>query len=194
MSQGIFFLALVGSFGIALPARAQVVQLPTFHFFTVETSVSVPDRGGAFLGGVGRSSMGTQQFAPPWMPPSRAGGYNSSAHNLGVTATIHDLSGPARGTAPATSSADELFRDRLSSASRDQIPRDATVRQLAAERDARDARRFLELGDRARNAGKFDVAKVYYMMCARRAQGDLARTAAERLASLANVAQVSHSK
>lgn len=33
----------------------QVVQLPTFSFFSVSTTVSVPDSGSAYLGGVNRS-------------------------------------------------------------------------------------------------------------------------------------------
>ena len=34
---------------------AQVVQLPTFQFFSVSTTVSVPDSGSSFLGGVKRA-------------------------------------------------------------------------------------------------------------------------------------------
>ena len=37
--------------------RAQVVQLPTFHYFTVNTTVSVPDRGSVYLGGVKRGAI-----------------------------------------------------------------------------------------------------------------------------------------
>jgi hypothetical protein len=49
-------------------AQAQTVQLPTFNFFTVRTTVSVPDSGGAYLGGVNRSAMGQSALRP--MPPS----------------------------------------------------------------------------------------------------------------------------
>ncbi len=42
----------------ASSAAAQAVQLPTFHFFTTNTTVEVPDGGEAFLGGVGRASSG----------------------------------------------------------------------------------------------------------------------------------------
>jgi hypothetical protein len=40
------------------------VQLPTFRFFTVQTSVSVPDGGGAYLGGMktARDSSLTRGF------------------------------------------------------------------------------------------------------------------------------------
>ena len=183
-----FFLATP-----ALQAVAQVVQLPTFQFFTVETSVSVPDSGGAYLGGIGRSSMGGQQFAPPWMRPPLASGITSSAHGVGVTATIHDLYGPATGSAAATTP-EQHARSRLTAASRDQLPRGAAERQAAAARNEEEARRFLELGDRARDAGKLDVAKVYYTLSARRAQGTLARTTADRLTALASAAPSARSK
>ena len=39
----------------AASAQGQVVQLPSFGFFYVNTSVSVPDSGSGFLGGTGSS-------------------------------------------------------------------------------------------------------------------------------------------
>lgn len=189
MSLRILSLTVFACSAIAWPAGAQVVQLPTFQFFSVSTSVSVPDSGGAFLGGVGRSSMGSQEFAPPWMRPPLAGGISTSASGVGVRATIHDLTGPTIGAADAAPSADQQFRDRLTSASRDQLPRAALTRQADDARNAREAQRFLVQGDRARDAGKYDVAKVYYGMSARRAEGELARVVADRLLALAHAAQ-----
>src|SRR5207244_3656119 len=49
------------------PASAQTVQLPTFTFFSVGTTVSVPDQGAAFLGGVNRASQGRNEFGIPGM-------------------------------------------------------------------------------------------------------------------------------
>ena len=37
---------------------ATTVQLPTYSFFSVGTTVSVPDRGSVYMGGVNRSAMG----------------------------------------------------------------------------------------------------------------------------------------
>ena len=60
----------------AVPFRGAVgrddsVQLPTFNFFTISTSVEVPDSGEAFLGG--NSSSSDRQFAAwhsrPRLPP-----------------------------------------------------------------------------------------------------------------------------
>ena len=53
--------------GLVSPAVAQLpatVQLPSFSYFGVDTSVSVPDRGSISLGGVGRSSSGSTAFGP----------------------------------------------------------------------------------------------------------------------------------
>jgi hypothetical protein len=46
-------------------AHAQVVQLPTFRFFGLSTTVSVPDRGSAYLGGVSRSAMSRSEQGMP---------------------------------------------------------------------------------------------------------------------------------
>jgi len=49
----------------ACAQNATTVQLPTFSFFTVNTTVSVPDRGEALLGGINRASSGrTSRGAP----------------------------------------------------------------------------------------------------------------------------------
>ena len=58
---------------IAAPAAAwaqvpATVQLPTYSFFSVGTSVSVPDRGSAYLGGVNRASTGSSEFGIPLRP------------------------------------------------------------------------------------------------------------------------------
>ena len=41
------------------------VQLPTFAFVTVTTTVSVPDGGTCLLGGIKRSSEGRNEFGVP---------------------------------------------------------------------------------------------------------------------------------
>ena len=43
--------ALAAGASPAAAQRANAVQLPTFSFFSVDTTVSVPDRGSASLGG-----------------------------------------------------------------------------------------------------------------------------------------------
>jgi hypothetical protein len=77
----------------------QTVQLPTFQFFTVNTTVSVPDRGGAFLGGVNRASYGTTSRSVPGLGRlpvagrlfgNRGIGNSISSSGVHATATIID--------------------------------------------------------------------------------------------------------
>jgi hypothetical protein len=84
-------------------ARAQAVQLPTFRYFSVNTTVSVPDRGSAILGGVNRSSSGTTTRGIGPLR-NRASGREVGSSAASVHATIIDL--------------DELDREVLAEAAR----------------------------------------------------------------------------
>ena len=77
----------------------QVVQLPTFSFFSVSTTVSVPDSGAAYLGGVKRRSASRMSRGVPGLSSlpyagrlSRNDGIGSSASSSGsyVTANVID--------------------------------------------------------------------------------------------------------
>lgn len=97
MARFFFWACLIAAASLATSAMAQnpaqaptTVQLPTFSFFTVQTSVSVPDRGGAYLGGIntardGRTSRG---FGPL---RNRGSGSERGASMVSVHATIIDL-------------------------------------------------------------------------------------------------------
>ena len=80
---------------LALEAPAQTVQLPTFSFAGVSTTVLVPDRGAAYLGGINRASDGRSEFGVPGMTfpgfQNRGIGQDRSATSFWVTATIHDF-------------------------------------------------------------------------------------------------------
>lgn len=43
------------------------VQLPTFSFFSVPTTVVVPDRGSTYMGGVQRAASGRNEFGAPML-------------------------------------------------------------------------------------------------------------------------------
>ncbi len=82
--------------GSALAQRpGTTVQLPTFSSFSVGTTVSVPDRGSVYLGGIKRASTGRNEFRVPLLPfrPFRNTGIGRelSASSVHVTATIHDF-------------------------------------------------------------------------------------------------------
>jgi hypothetical protein len=67
------------------------VQLPTFSFFTISTTVLVPDSGGTFLGGLNSGSAVGRQNGAPGLAGSRAGGSSVNAGGISVGAQIHDL-------------------------------------------------------------------------------------------------------
>ena len=69
---------------------ATTVQLPTFNFFTINTSVLVPDRGSASLGGVGRGSAATRTNGGPGFS-NRTGGSVNGTSGMSVGVQVHDL-------------------------------------------------------------------------------------------------------
>jgi len=87
---------LLGTFAAKATAQpATTVQLPTFSFFSTATTVSVPDRGNVYMGGVNRAATGRNEFGVPLAPfrPFRntAIGTERSASSIRVSAYIHDF-------------------------------------------------------------------------------------------------------
>jgi hypothetical protein len=95
----------VSSLGITLLACAcmmvanalaqPVVQLPTFTFAGVGTTVMVPDRGATFLGGIDRAADGRSEAGIPGIAipgfQNRGIGLDRSASSFWATVTIHDF-------------------------------------------------------------------------------------------------------
>lgn len=205
--------------------RGAAVQLPTYSFFSTNTTVTVPDRGMAYLGGVNRAASGRNEFGVPMLPfrPFRNIGIGREVSSSGmwVTATIHDFEAmdrfllgesaaagpgslpPARGlvASPATTRAAFARTPmprrpahgaswRLSSPAGAGNPPKMSVAQARAERyrqqtaRAQEATEFFQRGQTAEEAGKTGVAKIYYQMAARRANGELKGQIAARLESI----------
>ncbi len=86
-------------FCLSLAARTSsgqnvTVQLPTFHVFSVATTVVVPDRGSMYLGGVNRASFGSNTNGVPGLGrlfANRGIGSEVSSSGAHVAATIMDL-------------------------------------------------------------------------------------------------------
>jgi len=74
---------------------ATTVQLPTVSSFSATTTVTVPDRGMAYLGGVNRAAEGRNEFGVPLLPfrPFRNVGIGREVSGSGmwVSVTIHDF-------------------------------------------------------------------------------------------------------
>ncbi len=202
--------ALAAGASPAAAQRANAVQLPTFSFFSVDTTVSVPDRGSASLGGISSSQAGSNQFGAPLVPfGNRSIGSSSRVAGASVTATIHDFEamdtallgetaasflahhrpveadGALEGHAPAA-----LAGHWLPAAQEAAADPAVTAAALAARRvalrqtRADEAENFFVRGQAAETDGKTGIARIYYQMAARRASGSLKEQAIARLQGL----------
>ena len=85
-------LPLMGLSSSLALGQGTAVQLPTFSYFGTSTTVSVPDRGSAYLGGVHRARSGASRFGTPLLPfRNRAIGSDHSASSTRVSVFIHDF-------------------------------------------------------------------------------------------------------
>src|SRR5262245_24744208 len=81
-------LGIVVTFvGISRAQQSITVQQPTFHMFGVSTTVLVPDRGAAYMGGINSSASGSSMFGPF----GRASGQMTDAGGVGVGVFVHDF-------------------------------------------------------------------------------------------------------
>ncbi len=211
-------IAVIGLVWVsAAPATAQLnttIQLPTFGYTTVVTTVSVPDSGGVLLGGVNSYSAGRNQLGTPLvgrlpllgLPFNNvATGSQHGATSLSVHATIHDFeamdeallaqaaaSRAQRGVLAASPSARPYQLIGQDAAA----PSIAEIHQRRLEREQAEAvaerEKMEELRDlwyRARDAeekGKPAVAKIFYRMISRDATGRVKEAALARLDALEN--------
>ncbi|HEX5105410.1 MAG TPA: hypothetical protein VFV87_16440 [Pirellulaceae bacterium] len=193
--------------------QAQVpttVQLPTFRFFTVQTSVSVPDGGGTYLGGMksARDSSLTRGFGPF---RNRGIGSDRGAAGMSVHATITDLKemddailAEAAAGRPGAAAFDpdaaraellsrhvgKTFTSASPAEASEPAPLPGSVAAIraqnaaAAEARAAEAAQYFAKAQTAEGEGKPAVAKYYYQMVARRDKGALQQQALERIAAI----------
>lgn len=188
-------VALLLFFVPTLTARGQVVQLPEMHVFSVDTSVLVPDSGGATLGGVSRSYNGSaSRGVPGWsvvgpLGRSRAVSTGASAGGVSVHATVIDheeidkrlLEEARRGRSSSVTSAEPTPA----------MVRNAPIASLAnirAELAAEDAQREAEAdlvyrkGLACEQRREWKLARTYYELAMRKSPQVIRAQAAERLA------------
>jgi len=96
----VLIVLVVLGLGASAALGQTTVQLPTYSFSTTSTTVSVPDRGQVFLGGVNRAADGRSEFGVPMLGKipyagrlfgNRAIGSERSAMNHSVKVRIHDF-------------------------------------------------------------------------------------------------------
>lgn len=208
------------------------IQLPTFNFTTVQTTVSVPDGGTGLLGGVMRGSEGSVERGVPLLDKlpyvnrlfkNRGIGREFNTSNMTVipriiiqeeeeflqtgvsadmlsdqTAAYGRPAGAALATARRSPADLDLARkaaflsnnlarraDAEPALIREpKVPSVEDIRrqnQLAKSERKSEAAEYFAKGTRAEAEGKPGVAKVFYQMAARRAEGDLQQQIAARL-------------
>jgi hypothetical protein len=182
------------------PLPATTVQLPSFSIFSVRTTVSVPDGGGAYLGGVNRGRDGSTMRGLG----NRGIGSDRNAGGVMVHAKIHDMdeldkaalaeAAAKRGPEDPNLAKAEQIRRGVGRPADDQPANHdigptsvAVIRAknaAAAEARAKEATDLLAKADAAQAAGKAGIAKIYYQMVSRRATGELKQLADSRLAAL----------
>lgn len=184
------------------------VQLPTFSFFTVQTAVSVPDSGGAHLGGISRSYQSSSRRGlpfwakTPWLSPlggSRGIASGASAGGVSVHATIIDheeldravlAEAAARSRPPSEIDlkAGDLTRNARTRDGVNRTPDSiAAIRAAQAAEDRAQEEQAAALFTKALEleaAHKSGQARIYYRMASRHANEQLRQQIAERLAAL----------
>ena len=202
-------LAIIVSYATCCQAQTGgnvTVQLPTFEYFGVSTTVVVPDRGSMYLGGVNRSSLGSSQFGPGL--GNRAIGRASSAGGLSISATIidhdeidrallaeaarrrgdrFDIRGRPVAEAPRIDPRVVGQRGALARDGRNPLaPR--RFRQLSGSSSTAEAQRaetYLQRGRRAEDGGQPHLAKVFYQRVVKHGDAAEKRLAEDRLAFIA---------
>jgi hypothetical protein len=193
--------AVAGVFGVAadraLAQPATTVQLPTFHYFSVNTTVLVPDRGATYLGGVnyssaGRTSRGIPGLGRPFT--NTAMGRSTVGGGMWVSAYIHDFEAMDAAllgqgdsfagqtvrrpttTAVAATKPDPSFAQSIA-AIRAGAASEAQANQLEAEAN-------LKRGHEKLKEGKPGVAKIYFQMAERGGTGKVKDDALAALKSM----------
>jgi hypothetical protein len=171
------------------------VQLPTFRFFALSTTVEVPDSGSGSLGGLDSSGSGQNNSGIPGLGArpfaNRAISGGGHAGGTSVTATVHDFDAMDRerlgadfadsrtpvmlrgiATIAAGSSSAGSYSAVATDSSGGQSVADLRRQQAVQDSAAQsEAAQYCEQARAAEAAGKPGVAKIYYQMAARRATG-----------------------
>ena len=144
-------------------AAQQVVQQPVVATTTVNTTVSVPDRGSALLGGVSSAASARQQYGP--LPSGVSRGFSRQATSISTSVYIHDLQAMDEALLNSGSRTEPERRQP----GVDQFVRSRAAR-LAAEPTAstkEKAAKFEQLALKADAAGKPGVARLHWQVAAK---------------------------
>jgi len=171
------------------PQVPTTVQLPTFSFFTVQTTVSVPDSGGAYLGGISRGSDGSTTRG---IGPLRNRGLASTrgASGMSIHARIidnHEMDEAilAQAAAKSGNAASTVALQPIAAQPFESVAAIRVRNAAAAAEKSSEAAEYFAKAQKAEAEGKTGAAKIYYQMVMRRDAGSLKEQAQARLAALA---------
>ena len=181
-------------------AAGQAVQLPTFHFFSQSTTVSVPDGGDAAFGGISRSSSGRVQRGIPGLPSQPfdnvATGRATGTSNVSASATIHDFEAMEKALEGAGGGAQAAIGQRRGAVV--SLPKsDGPVQSIAAikaQQAAEDvahqaeAAAALARGRQLLAEGKTNVARIYFQAAVKKST-DKSDVHSQALAALRSLEQ-----
>jgi hypothetical protein len=172
------FLSLIVVIAGQQAARAQqiAVQQPVIENFAVGTTVSVPDRGSMFLGGVGSAASGRSTYGP--LRTNSSFGWSRSASSVSVHVQIHDLAAMDEAVLAAAgprkhSQIDPRILERIERRDPSPAPVAKAVDHISVAIQAE------RLAQQAEARGKLSVAKLHWERAARHGS----ETAKSRLAS-----------
>ena len=163
---------LMGLF-VARTASAQItVQQPVVSQTGVSTTVSVPDRGQVFLGGVSSAQSGRIQNGP--IPTVTSRGFSRQATSITTNVYIHDLQAmdEALLNSPSLQATNPNTTTRAQTsnlATRLKAPRAADREPSPGEPEDSGAKaaKFEQLALKAEKAGKVGVAKLHWQVAAK---------------------------
>ena len=182
-------------------AEAQVVQLPSMHTFATDSSVLVPDYGGAYLAGVSRASQGgTSRGIPGAGPLGRNRGFGSSsgASGISVHATIIDhaelderVLAEAKTVRGASGkfvrATDSTIEPATTSPPTGRVASLAGIRKELAEEDARleaEAEQVFQKGFTCEEKKEWRLARTYYLLAAQKSPLVIKQKAQAQLAAM----------
>lgn len=206
MSTGRIAIALAVVGLLASGVFAQVIQQPSLGVNTVRTTVVVPDRGQALLGGFNRAREGRQETGVPFfgkLPFFGRGfknvgiGRDVSSSNFTVRpyifnfdemeeALLHQASARRGGAAIAGMTSPSPFGGLARTHDEQRLESVADIRQRQKENKTEQEKLagFYRRGLLAEKKGKPHIAKIYFRIVASQADGQLLEKASARLEKL----------
>ncbi len=146
-------------------AQAVAVQQPVVRTMGVSTTVSVPDRGTTYLGGMNSAASG--RISPGPFRPGTNSGLERSGSSMSVSVFVHDLQAMDEALlnqGPTTPSESDMWSARLNQR---RAQSNAGVNSAVVEDTASQAARYEQLAREAESRRKFSIARMHWQVAAK---------------------------